>query len=593
MKSRTHLFLFTNIKIKNLLIYMLVISFLALIVMNILFSIISSNSMEDQFLAHFSSVNVNIENLVRNNNSYIENVMEQICNTEQMHRYLQSGKDIDTHKYLVESLKSVISMRSDCLETIKIFSSESFTISAAENEPIGMFILAQQYNLSSAQVEKPFFSTLYLSPETQDAYYIYVYPIRSSQLDTFREYLGTAVALINLNKMLDNQDFFKHTQSSSYFVVDDTDTVLYNTGTLDATAFYQTCLNKGNVTSSSVSIVKHMGTDFFYASTSISDVSWRIFTVIAKEDLAVHTRPLHFIAFIFSLLSAIIILVIAFILINNIYRPIQTMTDKMGAVQFGNQNNHIPITSHNELGELSAHINAMIDQLDASANEIISVQQRAYEAELAERKSQIYALQSQINPHFLYNTLECIQGIATEYNAYDIVKITSSMAKIFRYSVASSSSSTLGDELKCVKNYLSIMQIRFNSTVLLDLNVPDYLLSTPILRMTLQPIVENAFTHGLENKNGEGYILISAQQTPNTLIVCVSNNGSPLSSETVAEMNRKFQNNTASSPNANIKGGMALLNINRRLLLADPANGGISVSITDDGMTCFRLVFPL
>lgn len=592
MKRQKHLFIFTNLKIKNLLIYMLIISLSALIIMNMLFSVVSSNALEDQFRAYFSSVNANIESVVRTNNSLIENVVENICNTEQMHTYLQSGNDVETHKHLVGSLKSVISMRSDCLENIKIFSSESFTISAAENEPLSMFILTQQYNLSSTQIEKPFFSTLYRSPETQDAYYIYVYPIRSSNLETFRKYLGTAVVLINLSKMLNSQNFNEYTQSSSFFVADETNTVLYNSGTLDAEAFYQTCLNKGNATSSSVAIVRHMGTEYFCASASISDVNWRIFTVIAWEDLLTHTLPLHYLALLFSSLCAAIMLIISIILLNNIYHPIQRMTADMSTIQLGNQNNRIQITSHNELGELATHINTMLDQLDASANEIITSQQRAYEAELSAKKSQMLALQSQINPHFLYNTLECMQGIAIEHKVHDIVKIASSMAKIFRYSIASSSTSTLGDELNCVKSYLSIMRIRFNSQVILELNVPDALLPIPILRMTLQPIVENAFTHGLEKSHGDGHIQINAHLTSGALVVSVANNGEPLSPEIAAEMNRRFRENPVHSSNANINGGVALININRRLLLSDPANDGIHVSVTEDGLTCFSLVFP-
>lgn len=590
MKQDQKIPFFSNIRIKNLLIGMLVITFFALIMMNILFSVVSAQAMEEQFRAHFSSVNANIENLVHNNNTFVESAIEQLCNTEQMQSYLLSNVDIDTHEAQVDSLKNIIAL-SDCVETIKIFAAEGFTISAAENEPLSMYILTSQYNLATTRPEKAFFSTLYHSPEKQNTYYIYVYPIRSAKLATFRQYLGTAVALINLDKILDNRSFTDYIRSSSCFVVDDSNAVLYSDGQLDAAEFYKTCLAQGDQEHGTVSSVQHQGTAYFYASASVSELNWQIYTVVEQKDLASQTLPLHVLAVILSILSGGLILLIAIILIKNIYQPIRRIVEDMDTIRLGHRDHRVRITSHNELGKLAAHTNSMLEELDASANRLLMTQQSLYEAELAEKKSQMQALQSQINPHFLYNTLECMQGIAMEHQIHDIVKIASSMARIFRYSIASSSHSTLGEELSCVKHYLSIMQIRFGSEVTLVFDVPEACLGLSILRMTLQPIVENAFTHGLENNGGDGLIRITARQAPDTLVVSVSNSGKVLSAADAALMNQRFRKNAVHAPDANINGGVALMNINRRLMLSDPVNGGIQVSTTDDGLTCFTLTF--
>lgn len=582
--------LFINIKINKLLIILLSITLSTLIAMNILLTFASSRAIENQFHAHFSSINTSVENLVHNNNSFVMNAIEDICNTEQMYNYLQSGKNIETHESIEESLKMIASLQPDCIETIKIFSSNSFTVSSAENEPLSMFILTQQYKLDTTQIEKAFFSTLYLSPETHEAYYIYVYPIRSAKLENFREYLGTAVVLLNLNRMLDNQVSNDFTESS-YFVVDNTETVLYSTGSLDADAFYQSCSASEKTATSSISTIRHQHAIYYYASASVSELDWRIYTVIARKDLASQTN-IVLIAIILSMFSILLIVFIAIVLLTNIYKPIRQMYTDMTEIRLGNPKQRIRVISSNEIGELATHVNTMLDELDASAEQIVTTQQTLYETELAERRSQIKALQSQINPHFLYNTLECIQGIALENDVMDIVNISSSMAKIFRYSIAASSFSTLGEELNCVKHYLTIMRIRFNSSVPLELNVPHDCLDLPIMRMTLQPIVENAFTHGLEQQSGEGCIRITAERDAAILRVSIANSGKPIEHHIIDEMNRRFQKNENYSPNANINGGVALVNINRRLLLSDPVNGGIRVSNTDDNMTCFTLTFP-
>lgn len=581
--------LFSNMKINKLLIIILCITLLSLIAMNILLASASSRAIKDQFRAHFSSINTSIENLVHSNNSFVANAIEDICNSEQMYEYLQSGKNIEAHESVEESLKRIASLKPGCIETIKVFSSNSLTVSSAENEPLSMFILTQQYKLDSTQVDKAFFSTLYLSPETHEAYYVYVYPIRSAELENFRQYLGTAVVLLNLNRMLDNQTFNDYTQSS-YFVVDNTDAVLYSTGTLDANEFYNNCSAAEDTGLSSVSTIYYQRSLYYYASASVSELDWRIYTVIAEKDLTSQTN-ITVIAIILSVFSIILIIIVAIVLLINIYKPIRQMYVDMSAIRLGNPKQRISIISGNELGELATHINTMLDELDASAEQIVSTQQTLYETELAERQSQIKALQSQINPHFLYNTLECIQGIALENNVRDIVNISSSMARIFRYSIASSNLSTLGEELNCVKHYLTIMRIRFNSSVPLNLDVPAEYLELPIMRMTLQPIVENAFTHGLEQQSGEGCIQIKAQREDSILRVSVANSGKPIEPHIIEEMNRRFRENADFSTDANINGGVALVNINRRLMLSDPVNGGIQLSLTDDGMTCFTLNF--
>ena len=165
------------------------------------------------------------------------------------------------------------------------------------------------------------------------------------------------------------------------------------------------------------------------------------------------------------------------------------------------------------------------------------------------------------------------------------------MARIFRYSIASSNESTLGEELNCVKHYLTIMRMRFNTSVPLELEIPEDCLNLPIMRMTLQPIVENAFTHGLEQQSGEGLIRITAQRESSILRVSVANSGKAIEPHIIEEMNRRFRENADFTTDANINGGVALVNINRRLMLSDPINGGIRVSATEDGMTSFALTF--
>lgn len=590
MHPRKFSLFFANIQLKSLIVLMLTVILLALITMNILFYAVSSKALEEQSGTYFSSISTQIEQNIRTNNAFVENAIQNICNTRQLQAYLQNGGDRKTHKTFVDSLLNVVALNG-CIETIKILSAET-TISAAEQEPVAMFLLTQQYDLLHVQPEKPFFTLPRLSSEREASYYAYVYPIRSVELDTFREYIGTALVLINLDSILEKQDSSHFIRSTACLVMDEQDTLLSSTGGVDADAFTEACHQKGHPLSASISSVRYKGIPYYYTVASLSDVKWKILTAVPQKALSAQMDNIRLFTVLLSVCSGLLILLMAFLLIRGIYHPIRSMAEDMSKVSLGDRGLRIRSLSRNELGTLAGHINTMLDELNESARQILTTQNHLYELELTEKKSQMLALQSQINPHFLYNTLECIQSIALEHHVQQVATITSSMAKIFRYAIGESGTAALEEELACVKHYLTIMRIRFESEVLLELDIPADILPLPILRMTLQPIVENAFTHGLEKSGGEGIIRITARKQEQTLTVSVYNSGGSLTPEEAERMNRTLREKTGSSPDAHINGGVALVNIHRRLQLYGVPESGIYVSVTQERLTCFTLVFP-
>lgn len=581
----------SQIQLKSLIILMLAVIFLALIAVNFLFYAVSSQALQEQSNTYFSSISAQIQQNVQADHAFVENAVENVCNTAWVQQYLYTGNDLKTHKSIVDSLQS-IAVLNDCIETIKIVS-PSVTISVAEQEPIAMFLLMQQYDVLHIQPDRPFFTQPRLSEDRQASYYLYVYPIRSVELDTFREYIGTALILINLDRELTRQETGLYLPSTTCMVLDRQDTVLYSTGSVDADAFYTACRQEGSALSDSISSVRYDGETYYFTSSLLPGINWGLLTAVPQKVLSGQLDRLQTVTILLSAGSGLLILAAAFFLIRNIYRPIRFMTEGMSQVSLGDHSLRIQSSSKNELGELADHINHMLDELNQSARKIIYTQNHLYELELAEKKSQMLALQSQINPHFLYNTLECIQSIAVMNHVPEIAAITSAMSRIFRYAIGESGTASLSEELACVKHYLTIMRIRFDCDTRLELEIPDECLELPVLRMVLQPIVENAFNHGLERDGGEGLIRITAVRREKTLSVCVANSGNSLSAEAAEEMNRTLRRNPAPNADANINGGVALVNIHRRLQLYGGMDSGIRVSVTAEGLTCFTLTFPI
>jgi len=207
------------------------------------------------------------------------------------------------------------------------------------------------------------------------------------------------------------------------------------------------------------------------------------------------------------------------------------------------------------------------------------------------RQSEFLALQNQINPHFLYNTLEAIRGDALSLGMDSVANITEALATFFRYTITDTGSLvTIEDELDNVDNYFKIQKYRFGEK--LDIiyefveNDPDiYTLLLP--KLTLQPIIENAIYHGLERKSEGGEIRIGIELTERNVIIRIKDNGVGIDDHALAEINFGLEHTTMpsfSEENKNKRGGIALNNVCRRIKLLFGEDYGIHVySLTGVG----------
>ena len=142
---------------------------------------------------------------------------------------------------------------------------------------------------------------------------------------------------------------------------------------------------------------------------------------------------------------------------------------------------------------------------------------RYYENEILKKQTELLTLQNQINPHFLYNALECIRAQAVLNEMPEIADITYSLSNFFRYSISTKSDfATLNDEINVINNYMKIQQYRFRNRFLLNVNLPDSwdsIMDAVLPKLTLQPIVENSIVHAFTDIAGQGIITIEAVST--------------------------------------------------------------------------------
>jgi two-component system sensor histidine kinase YesM len=281
------------------------------------------------------------------------------------------------------------------------------------------------------------------------------------------------------------------------------------------------------------------------------------------------------------LLLAVIIFTILALRITN---PISELRNLMKKVVVGDLHVSIPISSRDEIGQLSQSFNIMVSKLS-------DLGYRLYESEIREKNAQISALQSQINPHFLYNTLGSISMYAEIQGNREVVKMTNNLSKLLRYSINSQKSQVpLSLELEHVKGYMAIQQIRFEDKIQFHVNIEPELLSYCVIRFILQPIVENSIVHGIDKGNGYGNIILTGKKQDTNMLITIQDDGAGMSAVQLQNLlDKKFD--FASSEEGT--GGHGLMNVHRRIALRYGNQYGIKIeSSLKQGTTIF-ITLPL
>lgn len=214
--------------------------------------------------------------------------------------------------------------------------------------------------------------------------------------------------------------------------------------------------------------------------------------------------------------------------------------------------------------------------------------------ELSKRQAQYLALQNQINPHFLYNTLESIRSEALISGLDSVAEMCEALATFFRYTISNQENLvTVEEELQNIKTYFYIQQYRFGSRLALKVDYEeqdlDDLRRCKIPKLTLQPIVENAIIHGIEQKLGNGTVTVSLTLTERCLLIRISDDGTGMSPDILEKINRRIASGMSSGTG---KGGIAIANVNNRIKLLFGDTFGVTVYSTLGVGTDVEITLP-
>ena len=292
-----------------------------------------------------------------------------------------------------------------------------------------------------------------------------------------------------------------------------------------------------------------------YALSHSETTGWTIVGCMNMSELLKNSRKARSIYVLVALGLIAVALVISSEIARNITFPIQKLRDSMKRVQKGDFSAaEIEVYSDNEIGSLTRSFNVMTHKIqDLMAQNIQEQEQK--------RKIELKALQSQINPHFLYNTLDSIIWMAEGKKNEEVVLMTASLARLLRQSISIENELvTIGQEVEYVRSYLTIQKMRYKDKLEFDINVDPRITHAQIIRLVLQPIVENAIYHGLKYKESKGMLKVHGYELGERIIIDITDDGVGMDEETLKHIYDKHKVNYHSN-------GVGVYNVQQRLVL--------------------------
>ncbi|MCP1181947.1 sensor histidine kinase [Paenibacillus sp. 1781tsa1] len=304
---------------------------------------------------------------------------------------------------------------------------------------------------------------------------------------------------------------------------------------------------------------------YVYQQLGSTYADWTIVKQIPNETLYARATSLTWNNAMIAIAALVMVIVATLFISIRITGPLKQLMRYMNQIQAGRLHVDIHLSSRDEFGVLARHFRDMMD----TVNNLIL---REYRLEIANKTNQLKALQAQIHPHFLYNTLQSIGTLALQQQGQRAYTLLSSLSKMLRYSMRDQTGVTLREEAEHARLYLELQQERFGDRLEVDLDFAEDTLSVEMPRMTLQPLIENYFKHGADIQPGKGHISLSSRRINDHWIeIELNNNGPSIPDDKLTEIRGWLHPNHTSTGLATQESdeseSIGLRNVMRRLQL--------------------------
>ena len=301
-----------------------------------------------------------------------------------------------------------------------------------------------------------------------------------------------------------------------------------------------------------------------YSISRSEKTGWTVVDCTNVKELLSKSRQAQSVYVLTAIILVIVALLFSRFMARSITLPIQKLRDSMKKVQEGDFSvSDVVVDSKNEIGSLTKSFDVMTHRI----HELM--EQNVHEQE-EKRKSELKALQSQINPHFLYNTLDSIIWMAEGKKNEEVVLMTASLARLLRQSISNEDEVVpIANEVEYARGYLTIQKMRYKDKLEFQIEVDSSILYIPLIKLVLQPIIENAIYHGLKYKESKGLLIVKGFMKDGNVVLQVIDDGVGMDEETLAHIYDKHKVNYHSN-------GVGVYNVQKRLKLYYGEDYGIT-----------------
>lgn len=302
--------------------------------------------------------------------------------------------------------------------------------------------------------------------------------------------------------------------------------------------------------------------------SSVEKSNWKVVYLVPLKELLIGIRPIFSMTLLAILGCLLVSMAISLYISSILTSPIKKLLSSMERVKKGYFKEKVDFKYMDEIGMLGLQYNDMIDNLHDLVDKV-------YKLQISEREAELKALQAQINPHFLYNTLDAIYWKAEKSKEEDIAEMVYALSRLFRLTLNRGNEFTeVKNEKEFIENYLLLQRRRFRQKLEYVIDIDDSILQYIIPKLILQPFVENAMVHGIERDNSKSVIRVKGYLAEDRLHFMIEDDGAGMNGDTI----KQLLGSKSSSKGSNNQKGYAIRNVNERLSLYYTDNYSLNIS---------------
>lgn len=390
---------------------------------------------------------------------------------------------------------------------------------------------------------------------------------------------GVLLIELNFRVLIDLAAKTNLGEGGHIMILNDSDSLIYYSGSRDDVGFEESLsLAEENYLGGFRTRISNR--DMYFNINTLIHTRWRIVTVNNVNEIARARQQLLLIILFIFLASFIVTTIVALVISRRISSPLNQLKKAMLKIEQGDFTTRVMVSSgQKEMIRLSRSFNSMLEEIHILMDRVVNEQRE-------KRKTELKALQNQINPHFLYNTLDSIVWLAENNRSEDVVTTVIALARFFRISISKGQQFiTVKDEISHIKNYLTIQKIRYVNKFEYSFEIDPQITERKVMKLILQPIVENAIYHGVGDDEVE-HITIRAGRDDISLFFEVENTGYGITEERIREIYEILKGNHSIT-------SVGMRNVYLRLKLFYGDDADIRISSIPDEKTTIRLIIPL